>query len=415
MSVHQTIVAEPMATTKRIRASWPLVFALIAAVAVNLYALCWATVPPDLVQFVIPWYGHILERGPVDAFTEPFSNYTPPYLYLLAASSLVHPLVQPVDVIKWLSVAGTGFLALAVADLVKALGAEPKRAAFTFVVPTIALNAALLGQCDALWAGACVLAVAAMIRGTTVKSLVWCGVGIAFKAQAAFVAPFIIGSLIGRRAPLWQWSIPALVYAALMAPAWLLGWPAADLATVYLRQAGWFDTAGNLANPWIWAGQFAPDAAKPLYILGYVTAAAAALGIGILAASCVRKPKALLMLALLSAFALPFLLPKMHERYYFLADALVLALALATPTRHNLYITATVQIASLLSVLTYVYFYFHPVPALAGTFVAAISLAAIWRETLASGAHWPFGRKTTGNLTANQSQGSRSTGLRGRM
>ena len=73
------------------------------------------------------------------------------------------------------------------------------------------------------------------------------------------------------------------------------------------------------------------------------------------------------------------------------------------------------QIASLLSVLTYVYFYFHPVPALAGTFVAAIALAAIWRETLVSGAHWPFGRKTTGNLTASQSQGSRSTGLRGRM
>ena len=215
MSVHQTIIAEAV-QTKRPRLSWPLTFTVIAAVALNLYALCWATIPPDLVQFVMPWYDHILERGPVDAFTEPFSNYTPPYLYLLAASSLVHPLLQPLDVIKWLSVAGTAFLALAVADLVKAMGGEPKRAAFTFIVPTIALNAALLGQCDALWAGACVLAVAAMIRGMTVKSLVWCGVAIAFKAQAAFIAPFIIGGLIGRRAPLRQWTIPALVYAALM-------------------------------------------------------------------------------------------------------------------------------------------------------------------------------------------------------
>jgi len=399
MSVHQTIIADPLETTKRPRLSWPLVFAVIAAVALNLYALCWSTIPPDLVQFVMPWYDHIIERGPVGAFTEPFSNYTPPYLYLLAASSLVHPLLQPLDVIKWLSVAGTAFLALAVADLVKAMGGEPKRAAFTFIVPTIALNAALLGQCDALWAGACVLAIAAMIRGLTVKSLIWCGVAIAFKAQAAFVAPAIIGGLIGLRAPLWQWTIPALVYAALMAPAWLLGWPAADLATVYLRQADWFDTAGNLANPWIWAGQFAPDAAKAFYIVGYAAAAAAALGIGALAAKSVRKPKAMLLLALLSSFALPFLLPKMHERYYFLADALVLALALAAPTRRNLYVAATVQIASLLSVLTYVYFYFHPLPALAGTFIAAFALVAIWRETLASGAHWPFARKT--NLIAS--------------
>jgi Gpi18-like mannosyltransferase len=393
MSVHQTLIAEPV-QTKRPRLSWPLTFTVIAAVALNLYALCWATIPPDLVQFVMPWYDHILERGPIGAFTEPFSNYTPPYLYLLAASSLAHPLLQPLDVIKWLSVAGTAFLALAVADLVKAMGGEPKRAAFTFIVPTIALNAALLGQCDALWAGACVLAVAAMIRGMTVKSLVWCGVAIAFKAQAAFVAPVIIGGLIGRRAPLWQWTVPALVYAALMAPAWLLGWPAADLATVYLRQADWFDTAGNLANPWIWAGQFAPDAAKPFYIVGYAAAGAAALGIGALAAKSVRKPKAMLSLALLASFALPFLLPKMHERYYFLADALVLVLALAAPTRRNLYVAATVQIASLLSVITYVYFYFHPLPALAGTFIAAFALVAIWRETLASGAHWPFGRET---------------------
>jgi len=64
MSVHQTIVAEPV-ETKRGRLSWPLVFTVIAAVALNLYALCWATIPPDLVQFVMPWYGHKIGRAHV--------------------------------------------------------------------------------------------------------------------------------------------------------------------------------------------------------------------------------------------------------------------------------------------------------------------------------------------------------------
>ena len=388
MSVHQDIAAENM-EGRRTQLAWPMGWAVIGSVAFYFYWLCWPTVPPDLIEFVIPWYGHIVERGPIDAFTEPFSNYTPPYLYLLAVASLAHELLSPLSVVKWLSVAGTGFLALSVADLVKALGGDRKRAAFTFIVPTIALNAALLAQCDALWAGACVFAVAAMVRGRTVASLVWCGVAIAFKAQAAFVAPFIVGALAGRRAALWQWTIPALIYAALMAPAWLMGWPVADLATVYLRQADFFDWPGNLANPWIWATELAHGSVQPFYIFGYAAAGAAALGIGILSSSAVRRPAAMVQLALLSAVALPFFLPKMHERYYFLADALALALVLARPTRQNLYVAATVQFASLASILAYVYFHERQVPALVGALVAAMAMFGIYREAIAVGAHWP--------------------------
>jgi Gpi18-like mannosyltransferase len=392
MSAHQRIVPETL-EAGRTPLPWPIILTLTGSVAVYIYSLCWTTLPPDMVEFVIPWYDHIVDRGAIPAFAEPFSNYTPPYLYLLAAASLAHGLIAPLTVIKLLSVAGTGFLAVAVADLVKALGGEPRRAAFTFVVPTIALNAALLGQCDALWTGACVFAVAAMMRGQSVSSLVWCGVGIAFKAQAAFIAPFIVGALIGRRAPLWQWTIPPLVYAALMLPAWLVGWPASDLATVYLRQADWFDFPGNLANPWIWASEFARHSAQSFYIFGYGAAVAAAIAIGALSRTSVRKPKAMLLLALLSAFTLPFLLPKMHERYYFLADALAIALLLARPTRQNVYVAAAVQLASLASVLTYVFFYYHPAPALAGAFVAAMAIFAIYRGAISAGARWPIGRK----------------------
>jgi hypothetical protein len=34
---------------------------------------------PDLHQAYRPWYYHLLEKG----FSEPISNYSPPYLYLL--------------------------------------------------------------------------------------------------------------------------------------------------------------------------------------------------------------------------------------------------------------------------------------------------------------------------------------------
>ena len=354
--------------------------AAVLAAALNLWALCWATVPRDFELFLGPWYAHITAEGPVRAFAQPFSNYTPPYLYLLALASLEGEWLSPLNVVKALSLAGTGFLAFALADLLKAAGGKPRHALWLFVLPSAVLNAALLAQCDAIWAGACLFAVAAMIRGRTAAALLWCGVAIAFKAQSAFVAPFIVGTLIGGRAPLWQWLIPPAVWAAFMTPAWLLGWPAVDLATIYFRQAGEFDFAGTLANPWIWGTVFVPGVAKELYPLGYGLATAAAVGIAGLTARAVKQPKALLPLALLSATALPYLLPKMHERFLFLADVLALALALARRDRRSIAIAVAVQLTSLSALISYMYFYVMPWPALVGAFIGAGAIFLTWRE-----------------------------------
>ncbi len=380
MTAHVEIKAEAMQQARRFRLSPATQAAAILAAALNLWAICWATVPRDFDLFLGPWYAHIADEGPLRAFAHPFSNYTPLYLYLLALASLAGEWLSPLNVVKALSLAGTGFLALALADLLKASGAKARNALWLFVLPSAVLNAALLAQCDAIWAGACLFAVGAMIRGRTVAALVWCGVAIAFKAQSAFIAPFIIGALIGRRVPLRQWLIPPAVWAAFMAPAWLLGWPASDLATIYFRQAGEFDFAGTLANPWIWGTVFAPGLAKALYPIGYALAAALAAGIAALAARAVKRPPAMLPLALLSAMALPYLLPKMHERFLFLADVLALGLALARPKRRTIAIAITVQLTSLSALISYMYFYLMPWPALAGALVGGAAMALILRE-----------------------------------
>lgn len=330
-------------------------------------------------RFLLPWFDHILRNGPIGAFAHPFADYTPPYLYLLALSSLGYPALAPATLIKLLSIASTGFLVLGFADLLKAMGANQRQALLLPLLPTVLLNAALLGQCDAIWSGACLFAVAAMIRGGTIASLAWCGVAVAFKAQSAFVAPFIIGALLSRRAPAWQWAIPGLVYAAMMAPAWLAGWPAADLFTVYLRQAGEYDFAGRLATPWIWVGMALHDDAQKFYLVGYAGAIAAATGLGALAYRSTRTSQAMLAAASLSAIAIPFILPRMHERYFFLADVLAVALALSVRSRLSVIAAVGVQLASLMSLLSYLFFYAHPYPTLIGSLFAAASLVATWR------------------------------------
>lgn len=358
--------------------------ALMVALAIGLHAISWRTSPPDMHEFLIPWYRHIVETGQIAAFAQPFSNYTPPYLYLLSAATLLEPLLAPFHVIKLLSVVCTLFLAYALGDLVRALdpGRSRMTGALVFLLPTAVINAAFLGQCDSLWAGACVLAVAALLRREAIRALVWCGVAIAFKAQAAFIAPFVIGSLIGLRVPLWHWTIPALVYAGAMLPAWALGWPAMDLATVYVRQAGHFSFPGNLANPWLWIGaeNLLPRDGRPFYAVGYAAALTAATMIAWLAARSVGRKQAMISLALLSALALPWLLPKMHERYFFLADVLAFALALGIRDPRTRAIAVGVQCVSLSALFSYVTNW--PVPAMAGAVVAAFVMIELYRQSI---------------------------------
>ena len=339
--------------------------------------------------FLERWFAHVVQYGPIDAFAHPFSNYEPAYLYLLAAASLAHGLLAPIYIIKLLSVAGSLVLTAALADLLKASGAPARWALFVLVLPTVVINAALLGQCDALWAGSCVFALAAMMRGQSARSLVWCGVAFAFKSQAAFIAPVIIGAMIGRRAPLWQWAIPPLIFVSTLAPAWLAGWPAWQLLMVYPGQAALVKFPGKLANPWIAATIFADHPSRSFFWIGYAAAAAAAVAIAALAANSFRDRRAMLLLGALSATVLPFLLPKMLERYYFLGDVLTLAFALSWRTRSAGLIAGLVQAASLLSLLTYIYWFHWPYPALLGIVFAGGGLAGMISLLRKSEVEWP--------------------------
>lgn len=377
MTAYQPITVSE-ATEREAKQSWgPTRIVVIAMLAALSRAVYWNQRPPDMKIFLEPWMDHILHYGPIRAFAHPFSNYEPAYLYLLAFGSLAHGFLDTMTIVKILSIAGTAFLTLAFADLLKAAGAEARAALLLPLLPSVVINDALLGQCDALWAGATIYGLAAIMRGQPLRAMVWCGVGIAFKAQAAFMAPVIMGVMIGRRAPLWQWTVPALVFLATLVPPWLLGWPAMKLLTVYLGQATLDQICGRLGNPWMICTIFAEQAGRNFFLVGYAAAGATAAAIVALAARGYRDPRLLILLAAFCGTALPFFLPKMLERYYFLGDIMTLALALTLKNRQAAIAVLAVQMASVLSHLTYLYSYDHPYPALGGAACAAIGLVAM--------------------------------------
>jgi Gpi18-like mannosyltransferase len=358
---------------------WEICIVLILAIAAR--ALFWSVHPPDMGIYLEPWFAHIVRFGPIGAFARPFSNYEPAYLYLLGLGSLAHGMLPTITIIKLISVAGTFFLMTALAALLSSGGISWRGALFLLILPSVAINDSLLGQCDAFWAGSCIFGLAAIIRGKTARAMCWCGLAIGFKAQAAFIAPVMIGVMAARRAPWWQWLIPGAVFLGTLAPAWLAGWPAMKLLTVYVGQANFDQIPARLANPWIVGTIFAKDASRSFFVVGYFAAGYAAVVLTFLAARAARDPKMLVLLAAISGTALPFLLPKMLERYYFLGDVMTLALALTVTAREASLAVRSVQLASILSQLTYLYVIDPPFLSLLGAICAAVGLLAMCRLT----------------------------------
>jgi hypothetical protein len=122
---------------------------------------------------------------------------------------------------------------------------------------------------------------------------------------------------------------------------------------------------------------YAPEFATHSFVAGYIAAGAAALVIAALAARNPRDPKMLILLGALAGTALPFLLPKMLERYYFLGDVMTLGLALTWVNRPSAIAVRAVQIASILTHFTYIYFFYDPWPTLVGVFFAVAGLVAM--------------------------------------
>ncbi len=352
----------------------------LGAVAL-LHAAFWKLPTPDYTQFLQYWYRHLADQGLAQAFAAPFGNYSPPYLYLLGLLTFTEPFLAPLDAIKTLSLAGNAWLAFAVFRLLSTAkaGQEERGGLLVLLLPTMAAQVVFFSQCDALWAAPCVLAVTAAIERRHAAMLVWAGVAFAFKAQAAFLAPFLFAVLLSRRVGPGYWLIPPLVTAAMMVPAWLAGWPARDLLLVYIRQGGQLQSfISNAPDPWVLGAVLAPELTRPLIPFGFLLSAIAALALAWRLRLSLGSAREIVTAALLSAILVPFVLPKMHERYFLLTDVLAFALAYAWPGRATIGIALATSLGSALAIVAYLWQ--RPEVAILGAASMSVALVLVIRE-----------------------------------
>lgn len=312
----------------------------------------------DSHDFLVPWYNFIASHGFIQSLSQNFYNYNPPYIYLIGLATFFH-WIPKLTAIKIISVL-FDFAAAAAAFRIVALKRADKQwawlAFFTVLMtPTVFVESGFWGQCDVIYTSFILWMIYFLLRKKYFTAMIFFSLAFAFKSQAIFFAPLILLLLIERKLPVYSLIIPVVVYFLSILPAWAAGRPLLDLLSIYLSQAGTYNSLSmNAPNLFFFFS------GKANYSLTGITIGLILATLFVAGYLALRtKKKALDSVdfyffdACLLAFFLPFLLPKMHERYFF--PAALFFLIAAFFDKKTIWLGIFLQLSSLLSYLGFLY------------------------------------------------------------
>lgn len=306
----------------------------------------------DYLDFLSKWAAFFRANGGLAAIKLPVGNYNVPYLYFLALISYLD--IPDLYLIKLFSIFFDVALAWGGLRLVRALTPEDSLApaaafALLLLLPTVVLNGSYWGQCDSIYAALLLHGFASALEHRPASSVLLAAVAFSFKLQTVFLLPLWAVLWFMGKVKLRHLLLFPVGYVVTILPALLLGKPLTDILSVYLGQMGEYSGYLTLNAPSVYALiPYGVEVDTDLFsLLGIL--AAGLLTVGVLVwALCLRKrlnPQTAMAAAAVFAIGIPLFLPHMHDRYFFLADAVVLCWACISPTKTPM--TVAVQIASL--------------------------------------------------------------------
>jgi Gpi18-like mannosyltransferase len=323
---------------------------LLIACAVALRLSLFAFLTAD-TSTVAGWSDFIKRHGGFHALREGFSDYNVPYLYLIALITYIP--IDTITAVKAISICFDFVLAAFVYLIVRLKyqgRCSPLFAAFAVLfAPTVVFNGALWGQCDSIYAAFSLGCIYFLLSERPAWALIFFGLAVSFKLQAIFLLPLLLVMLIVKRIPLQYAALPFGVYILLLTPAYLLGRSVDGLLKIYVKQVNEYHRLTlNAPSAWQWIPE---NQAEFFHTPALILAAAILLLCGFALTVSNRRftQSHILKMALGFLLVVPFFLPAMHERYFYLADIASIAYSFYFP--RLFYVAILVQIASFFSYL----------------------------------------------------------------
>lgn len=283
-----------------------------------------------------PWYKQIKDLGGVNALSHQVGNYSIPYQFLIALFTYVP--INNLYLYKSLSMIFELLLAYFVVRIVHMV-APQINSLFTFALvlslPTVIMNSAFWAQADAIYGAFVVGAVYFLLIKKYPAAFFMLGLALAFKLQAIFVVPFFLLVYLKERkfsvfyflisiATVWGCNLPGFIYGrSLLSPI-----------NVYVDQSKTYSSLNmnypNLSG--IFMGSFAKI--RDTWMTPFLTLFCAVVLLFGFWYFCEyygdRKVTSMkyLQVCIWTLLTCVMLLPAMHERYGYIAEVLLLVIAL---------------------------------------------------------------------------------------
>ena len=328
------------------------------------------------------WYDFVRSHGISSlqyGAEEGFSNYNPTYNYFLIGTALVG--IPKLLAIKGLMIIFDMLLAFSVYLLSIQLG-KGKKASLGFALasmflPTVLATGAFWGQFDQFYTAFIFFSLWALLARKSKTAWMFFGVAISIKLQAIFFLPVLV-IMMFRRIKWWDAWAGATAFSVLTFSPMFFGRPLSSLLHVYTTQTTLFKGNLQMSAPNIY--QWLPNAQFDLFNKAGVYLTIAVLAGIFLHAIYYKKfsRRDALLLTAVMLYLVPFLLPQMHERYFFSATVASAVALLVIP---RLWLVAlSMQVVTLFSYMPFLFNQQPPIPFAVLPLFSMAMLGGLWYE-----------------------------------
>lgn len=328
---NSTLQTKPASYSRLTILSW----IVLALALITVRILLWPIHNFDVDTAFLPWQQTLISHGRLYALRQPISDYFPAYFELTVLTSFLEGHLSRIAQIKMIPLCCDLLGVLCSFLLVQCLqrtgrgliqGVKPRIAAVFVILagPTVILNSSAWGQTDMLYSALLILTVCLVCSGRGALASLSYGVALAFKLQSVFLGPFYLAMLLRRRIPAWSLVLLPVGWMAALLPIVLAGGSPVRFLWLPAVQAKEFRYLSTGA-PNIWQiGNVMHVPYRSGVLIGIALGAAASLWLLTLARRIdLGDTRAVAALAAMSLFTLPYVLPKMHDRYFFAAEVLL--------------------------------------------------------------------------------------------
>lgn len=299
----------------------------------------------DAVDFYLPWFDEIKNSGGILALSKQFGDYN--LLYQFIISLLTYIPMEPLYALKLLSVTFDYLGAFCILNIINTIFINKSDSNWLGLLgysiylfnPTVFLNSACWAQCDSIYTGICLAALLMLLKEKYRICFIFLGLALAFKLQAIFILPFFCLYWFASR----KFSISKFLYTPLTfllsgAPSYLAGREILDSIKIYYWQSKQYSYL-VIGYPSFWYSFIEDYSAGDMNLHKTLESVATLFTltalISIMLYIVIKKIEITSINAVAICYILTYscaiLLPCMHERYGFLAEALSIIAAILVP------------------------------------------------------------------------------------